>query len=83
MDILDDMGVSKLSAKVKKKKMNYSFKVEIYLWREGPLLYICTNGKFCVKGWILKAGYELGGSNAVEFPAHSFFWKETQVLFKT
>jgi len=25
MDILDDMGVSKLSAKVKKKKVNYSF----------------------------------------------------------
>jgi len=26
MDILDDMGVSKLAAKVFKKKVNYSFK---------------------------------------------------------
>jgi len=29
MDILDDRGVSKLSAKVKKKKVNYSFKCSI------------------------------------------------------
>jgi len=29
MDILDDMGVSELSAKVKKKKVNYSFKYKV------------------------------------------------------
>jgi len=40
MDILDDMGVSKLSAKVFKKKVNYNQYFSIIFWQSSDTLFI-------------------------------------------